>query len=70
MHQGSDTISFGFYRLNIMTYDYSGPDNSVVTNNNAPMVDADPTSGYTVEANIKEWIADGASPSKMTLGMH
>lgn len=51
-----------------MTYDYAGPSFTTVTGNLAPLVNADPMSGYSVEVNIKQWIAAGASPSKMTLG--
>ena len=54
-----------------MAYDYAGPDFSDpdVTGNNAPMRDPDSSSLYTVESNIKQWIAAGASPAKMTLGV-
>ena len=54
-------------RLNIMTYDYASPfwSSPDVTGHNAPLTDAN---DYDVESNIKQWIAGGASPSKMTLG--
>lgn len=52
-----------------MTYEYAGPSYSDVTNSNAPLLDPDPSSDSSVVANIKEWIAGGASPSKIVLGM-
>ena len=53
-----------------MTYDYAAPSYSPKTSNNAPMRNAYAGSGYTVEANIMQWITAGASPSKMTLGVY
>lgn len=63
-------LTFQVCRLNIMTYEYAGPSYSAVTNNNSPMVDPDTTSDSSIEVSIKEWIAAGASPSKIVLGMY
>lgn len=54
-----------------MTYDYASPawSDPDVTGHNAPLKDPDRSSVYSVEANIMQWIAAGASPAKMTLGV-
>lgn len=62
----------------MMTYDYTGPDwaDPDVVGHNAALTDPVPDSSSqdpysssrnNVEANIMQWIAGGASPSKITL---